>query len=129
MKDPLPPNPVGALRPREFLCMECKPLDAGGQQVHLLLLLDAYSFKCLGSEMLATIGPTDYVTMLEQVGQDHDLHDDVILLCDLPPEQLPALHKAFPYLIDVRHDPKGVAAITDEARRYMMARFAALPKN
>jgi len=129
MSTKLPPNPVGATRPREFLCMESKPLNAGGQHVHLLLLLDAFSFAILGHRIAPAIGPQEYIALLHEVGRGHDLHDDVTLLCDLPPAQLPALRQAFPQLLDLRHDPHGVAAITQEARTYLMARWAALPGN
>ncbi len=129
MSAALPPNPVGATRPREFLCMEARPLAVGGLHVHLLLLLDAFSFAILGHRILPAIGPQDYTDLLHEVGRAHDLHDDVTLLCDLPTDQLPPLRQAFPQLRDVRHDPHGVAAITEEARRFLMARFAALPGN
>jgi hypothetical protein len=129
MSGQLPPNPVGAKRPREFLCMECKPMEVGGLHLHLLLLLDAFSFAALGHRVVPVISTADYIGLLHEVGHGHDLHDDVTLLCDLPSDQLSVLHQAFPHLLDVRRDPIGVAAITDEARRYIMARFAALPKN
>jgi hypothetical protein len=115
-------NPLGATRPREFLCMETKPISWLGQPCQFLLVIDAYSYAALGHLVAMEIDIMQYISTLKQVGEEHDLHDDVTIVWDLPDAECAAMRAAFPYLVDVRHDPASVAAITNEARTFLMAK-------
>lgn len=108
-------NPLGALAPRQVICVESRPLATQRDgTVWIFLAMDAFSRYAIHHTIQRTNILPDYVSFIFEVLRKDPEVKGATLAIDGRPDLAAPLHKVFPHFEKVVCDDARVYEVTEE---------------